>query len=86
MSAPVCTPISDFLATPDQGTGIYNRCAKGEGGQAAGESKSYKVTITRTSGASRAVRHDLTWVGNDGTFTAPSSVVLPLNKAGHRSR
>ena len=81
VSAPVCTPISEFLATPNKGTGIYNRCAKGEGGQAAGESKSYKVTITRTSGASRAVRHNLTWVGNDGTFTAPSSAVLPLNQA-----
>ena len=80
VNAPVCTPISDFLATPDRGTGLYNRCAKGEGGLAAGDRKSYRVIITRTSGTSRAVRHNLKWVGNDGTFTSPASVVLPLNK------
>src|SRR6478672_2001185 len=79
-SAPVCTPISQYLTTPNVGTGIYNRCAVGQGGQPAGTSKTYPVTITRTSGRSGNVVHTLAWVGNDGTFTAPRTVVLPLNK------
>ncbi|MGZ4782367.1 MAG: S8 family serine peptidase [Oryzihumus sp.] len=79
-SAPVCTPISQYLTTPNVGTGIYNRCAVGQGGQAAGSSKTYPVTLTRTSGRAGNVTHTLSWVGNDGTFTAPRTVVLPLNK------
>ncbi len=51
-----------------------------EGGHKAGQSKTYRVKITRTSGPARAVTHTLSWVGNDGTFTSPRSVVLPLNK------
>jgi subtilisin family serine protease len=80
VDAPVCTPLSDFLATPDHGTGIYNRCAASEGGHRAGQTKTYPVTITRTSGPSRAIAHDLTWVGDDGTFSSPRRVVLPLNQ------
>jgi hypothetical protein len=80
VDAPVCTPISDFLATPDHGTGIYNRCAATEGGHRAGQTKSYPVTITRTSGPNRAIAHTLRWVGNDGTFSSPSRVVLGLNR------
>ena len=79
VSAPVCTEISNFLTTPDMGTGIYNRCAVGQGGQAPGTSADYVVTITRTSGPAGNVRHTLRWVGNDGTFSGPSSVRLALN-------
>ncbi|MFC7496312.1 MULTISPECIES: S8 family serine peptidase [unclassified Nocardioides] len=78
VSAPVCTPISGFLATPDRGTGVYNRCAAGDGGQAAGSTRTYQVQVTRTSGPARAIRHSLKLIGNDGTFSAPSSVSLPL--------
>ncbi|MGC9668124.1 S8 family serine peptidase [Planosporangium sp. 12N6] len=78
--APVCTPISAFLKPADRGQGVYNRCAAGSGGQKAGESKKYTVTITRTSGPSKTVKHDLRFVGNDGTFKADRSVDLPLNK------
>ncbi|MBA2953158.1 S8 family serine peptidase [Nocardioides sp. MAH-18] len=81
VSAPVCTPISQFLATPDRGTGVYNRCAAGDGGQAAGSTRTYQVRVTRTSGPARAIRHRLELVGNDGTFSAPSSVSLPLGTA-----
>lgn len=79
--APVCTPISDLLATPNKGTGIYNRCAAGDGGQKAGQAKTYPVKITRTSGPAGTVRHKLTWLGNDRTFSSANSVQLPLNKA-----
>ncbi|GII25366.1 serine protease [Planosporangium mesophilum] len=78
--APVCTPISGFLATPNRGTGVYNRCAVGKGGQKAGESKKYTVNITRTGGPSGTVKHNLRWVGDDGTFKSDRSVDLPLNK------
>ena len=80
-SAPVCTPLSGLLKpTPNQGVGIHNRCAAGEGGQKAGQSKVYNVRIKRTSGSSRTVRHRLTWVGDKGAFKSAGSVQLPLNK------
>lgn len=81
VSAPVCTEISQFLATPDSGPGIYNRCAAGQGGQAAGQVRSYDVTITRTAGLPGNRLHRLRWVGNDGTFSSARSVRLPLGQA-----
>ena len=33
VSAPVCSPLSHQLATPHQGTGVYNRCLPADGGQ-----------------------------------------------------
>jgi hypothetical protein len=78
--APVCTPISDLLKPKNRGTGIYNRCAVGKGGQKAGESKKYTVKLTRTSGPDKDVKHVLRWVGNDGTFKSDRTVDLPLNK------
>jgi subtilisin family serine protease len=79
VDAPVCTPISQFLATPHRGTGVYNRCAAADGGHAPGQAKSYAVTVTRTSGPSGNRFHKISWLGNDGTFKAPSGVTLPLN-------
>ncbi|WP_377639526.1 S8 family serine peptidase [Oryzobacter terrae] len=79
--APVCTPISDFLATPDRGTGVYNRCASAEGGHKVGQTKAYDVSVTRTSGKAGAVTHRVRIIGNDGTFTAPSSVTLRADRA-----
>jgi hypothetical protein len=76
--APVCSALSEFLATPHVGTGIANRCAASAGGHRPGQSKTYDVTITRTSGKAGAVTHELSWLGNDGTFSGPSSVALPL--------
>jgi subtilisin family serine protease len=80
-SAPVCTVLAGFLATPGKGVGIYNNCAATNGGQKPGESKSYAVTVTRTGGPAGAIKHNITLVGDDGTFSAPASVVLPLNEA-----
>lgn len=79
--APVCTPLSDFLATPGKGTGVYNRCGAGEGGQVLKKAKTYDVKVTRTSGAAKAVKHRVRIVGNDGTFTAPRTVSLAKGKA-----
>ncbi|MFC6008194.1 S8 family serine peptidase [Angustibacter luteus] len=79
-TAPVCTPISDFLATPNQGEGIYNRCAANAGGFKPGQTKTYNVKVTRTSGPAGNRTHQVVWVGNDGTYSSARSVVLPLNK------
>lgn len=73
VTAPVCTPISDYLATPDQGPGVFNRCDAANGGQVAGEAKTYVVKATRTSGAGGRVTHNLRLVGNDGTFSLPAT-------------
>jgi subtilisin family serine protease len=79
--APVCSALSPFLDPPNGGAGIYNRCAAGKGGQRAGQTKTYRVSITRRSGRAGSRVHTLRWLGNDGTFSAPTSVRLPLNKA-----
>ncbi|NJC74241.1 S8 family serine peptidase [Planosporangium thailandense] len=78
--APVCTPLSAYLTTPNRGVGVYNRCAVGSGGQKAGQDKTYRIKVTRTSGPKGDVKHVLRWVGNDGTFKSDRNVDLPLNK------
>ncbi len=79
--APVCTPLSNQLATPHRGTGVYNRCDAANGGHKANESKSYQVKLTRTSGPAGSIKHNVGLRGNDGTFSAPKNVTLPLNQA-----
>lgn len=78
--APVCTVLSDQLGTPNRGTGVHNRCAAGEGGHRIGKKKTYRVKITRTSGPTGTIKHNIALRGNDGTFRAPKSVALPLNR------
>jgi hypothetical protein len=74
--APVCTPISGFLATPNRGPGVYNRCDAAHGGQVAGKAKPYGVIVTRTSGRPGDARHSIRLLGNDGTFTVAQSTTL----------
>jgi|KBSSwiStaDraftv2_1062776.scaffolds.fasta_scaffold00419_31 hypothetical protein len=74
-SAPVDTIISQFLLVPDSGPGIYQR----EGWHPA-DSDTRTILLTRTTGGSKAVSYNLSWIGNDGTFSAPASVALPLNQ------
>ncbi|MGC0210944.1 S8 family serine peptidase [Streptomyces levis] len=79
VKAPVDTAIDQFLKTPGSGTGLYDR----EGGLKAGQKKTYEVTITRTSGADKAIRHELHFENNaGGTFRIVGSdeVKLPLNQ------
>ncbi|CAL9445685.1 S8 family serine peptidase [Streptomyces sp. enrichment culture] len=79
VKAPVDTAIDQFLKTPGHGTGLYDR----EGGLKAGQKKTYEITITRTTGADRAIRHELHFENNAGrTFRIVGSdeVSLPLNQ------
>ncbi|MBT2417174.1 S8 family serine peptidase [Streptomyces sp. ISL-22] len=79
VKAPVDTAIDQFLKTPGYGTGVYDR----EGGLKAGQKKTYDVTITRTSGADKAIRHELHFENNAGdTFRIVGSdeISLGLNK------
>ncbi len=75
-SVPVSTALSGFLRPAGVGQGIYDR-----EGVTAGDSYTRTYTFTRTSGGSRAVTYNLSWVGNDGTFSSATSISLPLNKA-----
>ncbi|WP_432179313.1 S8 family serine peptidase [Streptomyces sp. NBC_00063] len=79
VKAPVDTAIDYALLEPGFGTGIYDR----EGGLKAGQKKTYDVTVTRTSGPDRAVRHELSLKNNSGStfrIVGDDTVSLPLNK------
>ncbi|WP_320784439.1 S8 family serine peptidase [Streptomyces sp. CRN 30] len=79
VKAPVDTAIDYALETPGFGTGIHDR----EGGLKTGKQKTYDVTITRTTGSDRPVRHELHLENNSGkTFriVGDDVVSLPLNK------
>ncbi|MER8007429.1 S8 family serine peptidase [Streptomyces sp. NPDC094149] len=79
VKAPVDTAIDSALKTPGFGTGLYDR----EGGLKAGEKKTYDVTVTRTSGPDKAIRHELHIANNAGdTFriVGDDEVRLPLNQ------
>ncbi len=79
VSAPVDHAMSDYLATPGTGTGVYDR----ESAPAVGESEDYEITITRTTGPDRPVRHHLALENNDGStfrIDGRSSVSLPLDE------
>ncbi|MEU3550071.1 S8 family serine peptidase [Streptomyces longwoodensis] len=79
VKAPVDTAIDYALKEPGFGTGLYDR----EGGLKAGQKKTYDVTVTRTSGPDKAVRHELHFANNaGGTFRIVGSdeVKLPLNQ------
>ncbi|MET0929307.1 MAG: S8 family serine peptidase, partial [Aeromicrobium sp.] len=74
--APVCSPLSGQLKPKNLGSGVYNRCAADAGGQVLGKAKDYTLKVTRTSGRTGSVKHTVRIVGNDGTFSAPTSVSL----------
>jgi len=67
----VHTLLSDFLADPGHGPGIYDR-----EGVTTGQRYTRTYTFTRTSGPNRPVLYHLDWVGNDGTFSTQNNVLL----------
>ena len=73
-TVPVSTALGDFLATPNVGTGIYDR-----EGVTTGSAYTRTYTFVRTKGGSKPVTYNVSWVGNDGTFSSPATLSLPAN-------
>ncbi len=68
--------VSHQLATPNEGTGIFER-----EGWIAGDRAERTVIFTRLTGPKEPLVFALGWTGNDGTFASQASVTLPLNIA-----
>ncbi|QKE83266.1 S8 family serine peptidase [Arthrobacter sp. NEB 688] len=75
-SAAVCTALADFLVTPKRGTGLYLDCPATKGGLSVNKAKTYTVKVTRSTGSGKAIKHNVRIIGNDGTFSAQSSVSI----------
>ncbi len=75
-SVPVNTLLSGFLANPGYGAGIHDR-----EGVTAGQSYTRVYTFVRTSGSGGTQRFNLSWVGNDGTFSTTAYIDLPKGAA-----
>ena len=75
-TVPVNTILSGFLRPARFGTGIYDR-----EGVTAGAPYTRTYTLTRTNGGNNPRTFNLSWVGNDGTFSTAGSVTLPKNVA-----
>ncbi len=73
--APVRTAVSDWLRTPNEGIGIYER-----EGWKVGDQGTRDIIFTRTSGGAGPMQFGITWLGNDGTFCSGSDITLPLNE------
>jgi subtilisin family serine protease len=70
-TVPVSSVLSGALATPGVGTGIYDR-----EGVAPGDNYTRDYTITRNSGPDAPQTFRVSWVGNDGTFSSPPTILL----------
>jgi hypothetical protein len=75
-SVPVNTLITGFLATPNVGRGIHDR-----EGVTLGQSYTRQYTFTRNSGGGGSTTYNVSWVGNDGTFSSASSISLAKGAA-----
>jgi hypothetical protein len=65
---------SSLLTTPHEGVGLFER-----EGWVTGDRGERVFTFTRTTGPRTPMTFTLGWVGNNGTFSSPASVTLPLN-------
>jgi hypothetical protein len=72
---PVNTILSGFLATPGMGVGINDR-----EGVTVGQAYTRTYTFVRTDGSGTTKTYNLSWVGNDGTFSTGATLSLPKNK------
>jgi Subtilase family len=73
-SVDVHTVLSGFLATPGKGQGIYDR-----EGVTIGQNYSRTYTFRRTSGGGGSTTYNVSWRGDDGTFSSAGSIALPKN-------
>lgn len=75
VEAPVRTKLSPLLEPPNTGVGLFER-----EGWKLGDRGTREVTLTRRNGPPTPTSFSVTWLGNDGTFSAPATVELPLGK------
>lgn len=76
-TVPVNTVLSPNIhPTPGIGTGIYDR-----EGVHARDRYVREYTFKRTSGPAHPMTYQVSWEGNDGTFSSANAITLPLNSA-----
>lgn len=74
-SATVVHPLAQYAARGHEGSGILEFQ-----GWKPGMKGSREIRFTRTSGPDRPLTFRLAWSADDGTFTTPGSLTLPLNE------
>ena len=70
-SVEVHTALSQFLATPNRGEGIYDR-----EGVVAGSTFLRRYTFTRTSGGGGSTNYKVSWVGDTDVFKSATNLSL----------
>jgi hypothetical protein len=75
VEGPIAHVYNRHLRTPQRGIGLYER-----EGWTVGDTGTRVLKLTRTTGPKGSVTYGLRWKGNDGTFTAPTTITLPLDK------
>ena len=74
-SAHIVAPLAMYAARGEIGSAIFER-----DGWFIGSRGIRSLTLYRASGARNAVVYKVSWTGNDGTFSAPATVTLPLDE------
>ncbi|MEO7963665.1 MAG: S8 family serine peptidase, partial [Gemmatimonadaceae bacterium] len=74
--APVKHAYSALLDTPNEGVSLFER-----EGWSAGDRGSRTITFTRTTGPTEPMAFALSFTGDSGTFSAPTTITLPLGQA-----
>ena len=75
-SATVVHPLAQYAARGHEGSGILEFQ-----GWKPGMKGIREIRFTRTSGPARPLTYRVAWSADDGTFTTPASLTLPLNES-----
>jgi hypothetical protein len=74
-SADIVHPLAQYAVRGEVGTGIFE-----VEGWAPGMSGTRTIVLRRESGSSQPVSYQLEWSADDGTFSTPRAVTLPLGR------
>ncbi|MER6529597.1 S8 family serine peptidase [Streptomyces sp. NPDC001508] len=75
IDAPVRTAVSSHLQRPHRGRGLFER-----EGWRVGDRRTSMIAVTRTSGGPPPLPVELSWLGNDGTFSCAETAILPRDE------